>query len=234
VKLRQAAAVALLSLLLAVAVGPEAVVAGVIIERKYTQVVNPGDGDCPLIEIIQGHKMRTGPMVPKELGWSLPRKCHGTWAAVDDLDKNIETSIDYEARSYYQKTFIENEEGLLNPTNLDKWKATGKRRKIAGYWCEGYDGTGESAHWGPMTGTVCVSQEAPGLAEYNEFEALLDKMSAENGFGKSDDPKGVELQRMEDCCAGPAEWVVTKIQSKPIPSKFFEPPAGFVKIRPPK
>src|SRR5271154_5162714 len=72
VKLRQAAAVALLSLLLAVAVGPEAVVAGVIIERKYTQVVNPGDGDCPLIEIIQGHKMRTGPMVPKELGWSLP------------------------------------------------------------------------------------------------------------------------------------------------------------------
>jgi hypothetical protein len=231
---RHAAALALLSFLLAVAVCPEAAVSGVIIEKKATQVVNPGDGKCPWIEIIQGHKLRTGPMVPEELGWSLPSECRGTWAVVDDLDKNIETSIDYEARSYYQKTFIEDEEGLLNTTTLDKWKATGKHRKIAGYWCEGYEGSGESAHWGHMIGTECVAQEAPGLAEYNEFAALLDKMNAENGFGKSYAPKGVVLQNMEDCCAGPAEWVVTKIQSKPIPAKFFEPPAGFVKTRPPK
>jgi hypothetical protein len=233
-KSRHAAELALLSFLLAVAVRPETAVSGVIIEKKATQVVNSWEGKCPWIEIIQGNKKRTGPMVPKELGWSLPSECRGTWAVVDDLDKNIETTIDYEARTYYQKTFIEDYEGLSNPTTLDKWKATGKRRKIAGYWCEGYEGSGESAHWGHMIGTECVSREAPGLAEYNEFAGLLDKMYAENGFGKSYGPTGVELKRMEDCCAGPAEWLVTKIQSKPIPAKFFEPPAGFVKTQPPK
>jgi hypothetical protein len=236
VNLRHAAAVALLSFLLAVAVRPEAAVAGVIIEKKYTQVVNPGDGDCPSIAIIQGHKERTGPMVPKELGWSLPSECRGTWAVVDDHDKDIEIIIDYDARSYYQKPFFGNSEGLLNPTtgDLNKWRATGKRRKIAGYWCDGYEGSLESAHWGHMTGTECVSQEAPGVAEYNEFAALWDKMFAENDFVKGNGPKGVVLQAMGDCCAGPVEWVVTKIQSKRIPAKFFEPPAGFVEIKPPK
>lgn len=219
--------------LLAVFVFPRAAASGVIIEKKFTQVVNPGDGDCPRIEIIQGHKERTGPMVPKELGWSLPSYCREPRAVVDDLDKDIEIIIDYDARSYYQKPFFGNSEGLLNLTTLEKWKATSRRRKIAGYWCEGYVGSAESAKWGHMSGTECVSQEAPGVAEYNEFAALLDKMLAENGSANGYGPRGVVLQDMEDCCAGPVEWVVTKIQSKPIPAKVFEPPAGFVKIQPP-
>ncbi len=230
---RHAATLALLSFLLAVAVRPQAAVSGVIIEKKYTQ-----DGEdpsvkgvpkhCVEIEIIQGHKERTGPMVPEDLV-SVPKECRGDWAVVDDLDENIETTIDYRDRSYSQKTFIEqnvSQQGY----GIFKMKPTGKHRKIAGYSCEVYKGSGGTVKWGPSTGTECVSDEAPGAAEYSQFSTLLVRMNLDAGYNDFYDPKGVVLQRlMETDSTDPEEWVVTKIQSKPIPAKFFEPPAGFVK-----
>jgi hypothetical protein len=230
-KPRHAAALALLSFLLAVAVRPEAAVSGVIIEKKYTH-----DGEdrgvpkyCAQVEIIQGHKQRIGTM-PEDLV-SVPSECRGHWAVVDDLDENIETTIDYRNRSYSQKTFIEQNVSIQG-YGIGELKPTGKHRKVAGYSCEVYKGSGGSVKWGPSTGTECVSDEAPGAAEYTEFSALLVRMNVDANYDALYDPKGMVLQRLLDCdsCYRPEEWVVTKIQSKPIPAKFFEPPAGFVKI----
>jgi hypothetical protein len=233
VKRRHAAALALLSFLLAVAVRSEAAVSGVIIEKKYTQ----GGADvgvrgvpkhCAEIEIIQGHKERSGSMVPEDLV-SVPSECRGHWSVVDDLDENIETTIDYRDRSYRQKTFIEknvSQQGY----GIFKVKPTGKHRKIAEYSCAVYKGSGGTVKWGPSTGTECVSHEAPGAAEYSEFSTLLVRMNLGAGYDDFYDPKVVVLQRLlETDSTDPEEWVVTKIQSMPIPAKFFEPPAGFVK-----
>ena len=228
-KPHHAAALALLSFLLAVAVRPEAAISGLIIEKKYTE-----DGEdrgvpkhCAEIEIIQGHKERVGTM-PEDLV-SVPSECRGKWAVIDDLDENIETTIDYRDRSYHQKTFIE-ENVSQQGYGIWKVKPTGKHRKIAGYSCEVYKGSGGTVKWGPSSGTECVSDEAPGAAEYSEFSTLLVRMNLGAGYDDFYDPRGVVLQRLlETDSTDPEEWVVTKIQLKPIPPKFFEPPAGFVK-----
>lgn len=195
--------------------------AGVIIWKEYTPQRDE------LIQIIQGHKewLVRGP-IPQHIS-------QAPSAVVDDLDKGIRTQIDYVRKTYTQEPFPEPVAGV-NGNGISELKPTGKLRKIAGYSCEEYTGSGDSAHWGHSTEVDCVSKDAPGVAEYNQFTKLLDRLLVDAGYGESPQGiSGIPLASTGDCCGGPSGFVVTKIESKAIPPSQFEPPAGFVKVKPP-
>ena len=213
--------------------------AGVIIWRE-----GPGrgpNGRQYLIEIIQGHREWLALSdEPQEIS-------HVMGAVVDDLDKRVRTSIDYRRKTYFvEKPFPPEVGDEVNPHDVGNFKPTGKFRKIAGYSCEEYLGTGDSAHWGHETDVHCVSKDAPGLREYTEFMNLLNRRyeAAEfvdgsygndyPGFGYPQGMNGIILTssiifevRRED------GWMVTKIESRRVQEDQFEVPAGYVRKQPP-
>lgn len=194
--------------------------AGVIIWKEYA----PHQDE--LIQIIQGHRewLIRGPK-PQRIS-------RATSAVVDDLDKGIRTQIDYVRKTYTQEPFPE-PVASVNGNGISEVKPTGKFRKIAGYSCEEYTGSGDSAHWGRSTEIDCVSKDAPGAAEYNQFTKLLDRLYMDAGYGDVSfhGISGIPLASTTDCCGGPSGFVVTKIESRAIPASQFEPPAGFEKVK---
>ncbi len=210
----------------------QSVLAGVIIWQEEPSGPN---GHEYLLEIIQGHKewLASG-TEPQEIS-------HVMGAVVDDLDKRARITIDYRRKLYYvENPFPEEVGDQVNPRNVDDFKPTGKVRKIAGYSCEEYIGTGDSARWGRVTEVFCVSKDAPGLREYAEFMNLLNRIYVAAGFvdgsyGNEYPGLGYPLGISGIILASGRErgWVVTKIESRKVPERQFEVPAGFVRKQPP-
>jgi hypothetical protein len=195
---------------------PQRSIAGVIVEKEFTP------NHEHLIHFIQGHR-------EKLIRW--PKGEQTSLAVVDDLDKGIRTYIDYARKCYYQEPFPEENVTHLDDDPVD-FKPTGVRRKIAGYRCDEYRASGESSHRGEWTESECVSNEPPGAVEYNQFEELLGRQYARVGFESPGyEPKGVQLAGATSDGFGTSGEVVTRIESKVIPSSEFEPPAEFVRVK---
>jgi hypothetical protein len=187
------------------------------------------------IEIIQGHK-----------GWlfssgqQFEEISQATYAVVDDLDKGIRTQIDYRHKKYsIEKPFPSPVDGAGGqPVGVGELKPTGKHRKIAGYSCEEYMGARVSAHFGPLTEVDCVSHDAPGVREYNQFMILLNRLYEDAGYSDGSlggaypgiwSPQGIDDIPLEtDPPGARVGYVVKRIESREIPASQFEVPAGFV------
>jgi hypothetical protein len=216
-------------------------------------------GGCRFTEVIQGHRVRGGQLPEGVTGTESSSARHNDEgqdpfcpgnlvnhppATVYDLDKGIGTHIDYASKSYYQFRYPPPSYSPPPPdetqtNSLVRWhfKPTGVRRKIAGYWCEEYRRSEESAHWGTSTEVKCISNDVPGIAEYQEMAKLKHVLFLNAGYGDFAYPdgslpgvSGIPLESYIDCCGGQSGWVVTKIERKAIPASDFEPPAGFVEI----
>ena len=165
---------------------------------------------------------------------------------IDDLDRGLRTHIDYTTRSYTEDSFPEPPLEGVNGIGIGKLKPTGRRRKIAGYSCEEYRGSGESAHWGVSTEVDCISTDAPGVAEFDQVINLLRPLYQKAGYSDFtretlDYPdfvpyapphgvSGIPLESLIDCCGGLSGYAVTRIELRNIPASAFEPPAGFMKM----
>jgi len=194
---------------------PQRSIAGVIIEKEFTP------NHEHLIHFIQGHR-------EKLIRW--PKGEHTSLAVVDDLDKGIRTYIDYARKSYYQAPFPKEDGAQFDNDQVD-FKPTGMRRQIVGYRCDEYSASGESPRRGEWTESECISNELPGAAEYNQFEELLRRQYARVGFeSPGHEPKGVPLAGETIDGFGTSGEVVTRIESKVIPSGEFEPPVEFVRV----
>ena len=196
---------------------------------------------CPLIEIIQRHRIRWGPLVePQDVS------CRASFVDIDDLDRGLRTHIDYTTRSYTEDALPEPPLEGVNGIGIGKLKPTGRRRKIAGYSCEEYRGSGESAHWGVSTEVDCISTDAPGVAEFDQVINLLRPLYQKAGYSDFtrdtlDYPdfvpyapphgvSGIPLESLIDCCGGLTGYAIIRIELKNIPASAFEPPAGFMKM----
>jgi uncharacterized protein DUF4412 len=192
-----------------------------------------------LIEIIQGHKrwlFRSGEQFQPI--------SQATDAVVYDLDKGVRTNIVYWDKKYsVEKPFpTPVDGGGGNPVGVGELKPTGRLRKVAGYSCEDYTGTDESAHWGHLTELDCVSHDAPDVQEYNQFMSLLNRLYVAAGYSDGSlradypgvgSPQGIDGIPLETDPPGPlVGYVVKKIESREIPASQFEVPAGFVRGEP--
>jgi hypothetical protein len=210
-------------------VGAHAASAGVIIweEERFPS------RNAYLIEIIQGHK--------EWLAWGYQPQhiSHALGAIVYDLDHRVRTQIDYRRKVYYiEKPYPPEVGDEVNARYVGNFKPTGKFRKIAGYSCEEYVGTGDSAHWGHQTDVHCVSKDAPGLREYTEYMNLLNRLYegacfVDGSYGQNFPSlgyllgiNGIILASGPDPDLG---FVVTKIESTRVPESQFEVPAGYVR-----
>jgi hypothetical protein len=204
--------------------------AGVIVWKEIP-------GHDHVIEIVQGHKE-----------WlALGRKpldiSHVTSAVVDDLDKGIRTWISYDDKTYrVEKPFPSPVDGAgPHSFNIGELKPTGKFRKVAGYSCEEYTGSGESTHWGHSTEVDCVSKDAPGVAEYSHFIKLMNRLyvaagyydgSYGNNYPGIGSPQGIDGISLKTTSSTLQGFVVTKIESRTIPASQFEVPTGFQRVEP--
>ena len=209
----------------------QAAPAGVIIWQEATGPNRPEY----LITIIQGHKewLALAP-APQDIS-------HVMSAAVDDLDAGVRTTIYYRDKIYFVEKPFPTPVEDMNPIYTGELKPNGKFQKIAGYSCEEYWGSGESTHWGYSTELDCFSKVAPGVAEYNQFMALLNRRYRDAGyinaswgnnfpgFGYPEGMTGILLESVFD--GGPGRVAVTKIESRAVPATQFEIPAGFVRMR---
>jgi len=213
--------------------------AGVIIWLELSPTI---EGETPhrdhLIEIIQGHNRWLS-----NSGQQFQPISQATYATVDDLDKGVRTNIIYWHKKYsVEKPFPTRVDGSAagNPVGVGELKPTGRLRKVAGYSCEDYMGTGESAHWGPLTEVDCVSHDAPDVQEYNQFMSLLNRLYVAAGYSDGSlradypgvgSPQGIDGVPLETDPPGPlVGYVVKKIESREIPASQFKVPAGFVRV----
>ncbi len=186
-----------------------------------------------VIEIIQGHKEWIS-----RSGARFQQIAQVKSAVIDDLDKGVRTNISYEDKTYsIQKPWPGPYAGG-HPLGVGELKPTGRFRKVGGYSCQEYVGTGESTLWGPLTEVDCISHDPPGVHEYNQFMSLLNRVyeAANYSYGSlaSDwpgdgSPQGIDGIALEIDGPGPfVGFVVKRIESRDIPASQFEVPAGFV------
>jgi hypothetical protein len=207
---------------------PKLSVAGVIVE---TEDLSPAPQRT--IKFIQGHRMKVGdasassPTDPIKLLKSIDR-----WT-IFDLDKGTSTEIDYAQKSYVVTPYP-GEDNPAPTVVTENYSPTGKRRKVAGYWCKEYSAKAESAKFGEWTDFECVSSDPPGAKEYDEFEKLDNSKLVKAGYAPPGyQPDGFVLDsRTEGDESAPGERIIL-IESKPIAPAELEPPAGFVKDKDP-
>lgn len=190
-----------------------------------------------LIEVIQGHKEWLF-----STGQQFQPISRATDAVVEDLDKGVRTDIFYSDKKYSVWKPWPTPYTGGHPHGVGELKPTGRFHKVAGYSCEDYMGTGESTLWGPMTEVDCVSHDAPGVQEYNQFMSLLNRLyeaanysdgSFFNDYPGVGSPQGIDGIPLETDGPGPVVgYVVKRIESREIPASQFEVPAGFVQGTP--
>jgi hypothetical protein len=226
---------------ISIALAAAPALAGVVITQQQTINAQSGQQKRDQTVMVQGNKQK---MIT------------GDHEIITDLDKGVMYVIEPTRKDYLEIPFPPRgpmAAAMARKSTLS-FKKSGQSRKVAGYSCEDYKGTGESMA-GDYTVTECVSLSAPGAKEFNAFEKLMASKLKGTGMAPSGDvPQGVPLasdsvvnmnklnmpgmspeqqQKLQEMMAKrkptTTSTVVTKIEEKKLPEDTFVVPAGFTK-----
>jgi Domain of unknown function (DUF4412) len=226
---------------ISIALAAAPALAGVVITQQQTINAQSGQQKRDQTVMVQGNKQK---MIT------------GDHEIITDLDKGVMYVIEPARKDYLEIPFPPRgpmAAAMARKSTLN-FKKSGESRKVAGYSCEDYKGTGESMA-GDYTVTECVSTSAPGAKEFNAFEKLMASKLKGTGMAPSGDvPAGVPLasdsvvklnklnlpgmspeqqQKLQAMLAKrkptTTSTVVTKIEEKQLAEDTFTVPAGFTK-----
>ena len=183
----------------------------------------------------------------------------GGRSVIFDIDKSTMDIIDPTQKNYIEMPFPPH--GMMAQSvggpgmHIDQFNKAGTSRKVAGYKCDDYKGTGKMP-MGELSMVDCVSANAPGAAEYNAFQsAMMSKLKeAQPSSMPNKIPEGIPLAQevttkwgavnMPNLPPAAQEQIkkqlanrppmvskteVTKVESKKIADSEFAVPAGFTK-----
>jgi len=129
-------------------------------------------------------------------------------------------------------------QGLPSPDQT-KWEKTGKKDKIAGYDTEQWIGKDAA---GKMMAEVWIGASPEIIAEYidslsksgqGEMTKLIEQMRAGQSSGPYKNGFPLKSVIYDDTGVAQATTVVTKLDSAPVDSKWFEIPAGYQEMKMP-
>ena len=221
--------------------------AGVVITETETVISGqPGGKSQPphqRILMIQGNKQKM--------------MLDGGRAVITDLDKGTMDIIDGPHKNYFQRPFPPHDvmgQRPGAPPPASSFTKTGATHTVAGYKCEDYAGEGKFG-LGEFKVVYCVSNQAPGAAEYTKFQkGMMDKLKDSQLSMPTNMPDGIPLMQdnttrmsisnMPNLPPQAAEQLkkqfanrppivtkteVTKIEIRKIADSEFQPPTGYTK-----
>lgn len=214
--------------------------AGVVVEEQQT--IDRGNGQQITHTrkvMIQGNKQKSVGESGEEM--------------VTDLDAGTVMMVNPAQKAYVQMPFPpKGMAGMTGKTTTLSFKKTGASKKIAGYSCEEYTGSG-SMNGNEYTVTGCFSKSAPGSAEFSAFQkTMAQKVKGTPMAAMADVPEGVPLEldsktkvthlpmanMSPDQAAKINEMLakrppiithttVTKVSSETLSADLFQPPNGY-------
>lgn len=213
--------------------------AGVVIEE--TQVIDRGNG-APETQthkvMIQGNKQKAVDESGQE--------------RVTDLDAGTVTMVSRARKAYVQMPFPPEGLPAMAGGTRFTFKKTGASKKVAGYSCDEYTGSG-SMGGQEYTFKGCFSKTVPGSSDFSSFQkAMAQKVKGTPIAGIVNVPDGVPMEldsttkvtHLQAANMPPAEaakinemlakrpaivthTTVTKVMSENLPADTFQPPAGY-------
>jgi Domain of unknown function (DUF4412) len=228
---------------LALALSATGAFAGVVITQEQNVTGGGVDHKVEQTVMIQGDKQK---MIT------------GTRQIITDLDKGVMYVIEPERKMYLEIPFppkgpmaavISRSAGAVS------FKKAGSSRKVAGYSCDDFTGSG-SAMGGNYSVTECFATQAPGAKEFSAFEKVMaTKLKGTPMAPTGEIPDGVPLasdstMKMGNFTPPPgmapeqadkikqmmakrpplvSKTVVSKIEEKTLPADTFTVPAGYTK-----
>ncbi|MBV8138246.1 MAG: DUF4412 domain-containing protein [Deltaproteobacteria bacterium] len=212
--------------------------AGVVITQQQTANLQSGPRQSEQTIMIQGNKQK---MVT------------GEREIITDLDNSVMYLIDPTKSSYFQLPFPPTgpmAQAVAHAAGAMDFKRGTTTRKVLGYSCTDYTGTGQSMS-GDFTVTECFSTAAPGAKEFNAFQKAM-AAKLKSVVPESNTPDGIPLasestvhmntmklpnlppeqaQRLQQQLAKmkpvTTKTEVTKLEAKNLPPETFAVPKGF-------
>jgi len=211
--------------------------AGVVVTQQQIANGQFGERKTEQTIMIQGNKQK---MVT------------GERQIITDLDNNVMYLIDPSKSSYFQLPFPPTgpmAQAVAHAAGAMDFKKGTTIRKILGYSCTDYSGTGQSMS-GDYTVTECFSTSAPGAKEFNAFQKAM-AAKLKSVVPESNTPDGIPLasdstinmntmkipnlspeqtQRLQQQLAKmkpvTTKTEVTKLEAKNLPADTFALPKG--------
>lgn len=214
--------------------------AGVVLEEQ--QVIDRGNGQ-PVTQtrkvMIQGNKQKSVGESGQEM--------------VTDLDAGTMTMVNPARKAYVQMPFPpRGMPGMGAGDTRLSFKKTGVKKKVAGYSCDEYAGSG-SMGGNEYTVKGCFSKAAPGSSEFASFQkTMAQKVKGTPMAAMANVPEGVPMEldtttkvthiqmgnmppeqaaKINEMLAKrPAivtHTTVTKVASENLSADTFQPPAGY-------
>jgi hypothetical protein len=212
--------------------------AGVVITQQQTANLQSGARQSEQTIMIQGNKQK---MVT------------GEREIITDLDNNVMYLIDPTKSSYFQLPFPPTgpmAQAVAHAAGAMDFKRGTTARKVLGYSCTDYTGTGQSMS-GDFTVTECFSTTAPGAKEFNAFQKAM-AAKLKSVVPESNTPDGIPLasestvhmntmklpnlppeqaQKLQQQLAKmkpvTTKTVVTTLEAKNLPADTFAVPKGY-------
>jgi hypothetical protein len=212
--------------------------AGVVITQQQTANLQSGPRESEQTIMIQGNKQK---MVT------------GEREIITDLDNNVMYLIDPSKSSYFQLPFPPTgpmAQAVAHAAGAMDFKRGTTTRKVLGYSCTDYMGTGQSMS-GDFTVTECFSTTAPGAKEFNAFQKAM-AAKLKSVVPQSNTPEGIPLasdstvhmntmklpnlppeqaQKLQQQLAKmkpvTTKTVVTKLEAKDLPADTFAVPKAY-------
>jgi hypothetical protein len=212
--------------------------AGVVVTQQQVANGQFGERKSEQTIMIQGNKQK---MIT------------GERQIITDLDNSVMYLIDPSKSSYFQLPFPPTgpmAQAVAHAAGAMDFKKGTTTRKVLGYSCTDYTGTGQSMS-GDYTVTECFSTSAPGAKEFNAFQkAMATKLKSV--VPESNTPDGIPLasdstvnmntmklpnlppeqaQRLQQQLAKmkpvTTKTEVTKLEAKNLPADTFTVPKGY-------
>lgn len=212
--------------------------AGVVITQQQTTNMQSGQRQSEQTIMIQGNKQK---MIT------------GEREIITDLDNSVMYLIDPSKSSYFQLPFPPTgpmAQAVAHAAGAMDFKRGTTTRKVLGYACTDYSGTGQSMS-GDFTVTECFSTSAPGAKEFNAFQKAM-AAKLKSVVPQSNTPDGIPLasdstvhmntmripnlppaqaQRLQQQLAKmkpvTTKTEVTKLEAKDLPADTFAVPKGY-------
>ena len=212
--------------------------AGVVITQQQTANLQSGPRQSEQTIMIQGNKQK---MVT------------GEREIITDLDNNVMYLIDPSKSSYFQLPFPPTgpmAQAVAHAAGAMDFKKGTTTRKILGYSCTDYLGTGQSMQ-GDYTITECFSTSATGAKEFNAFQkamaaklkSLVPQINTPDGIPLASDstikmntmkipnlpPEQAQRVQQELAKMKPmtTNTEVTRLEAKNLPADSFAVPKGY-------